>query len=69
LVVSREIHLKECPIGMPTNENFEIVGVQVPEPRHGEFLIRNIWMSVDPYIRGRMRAQKLCTAIRIGKSS
>ena len=43
---------------MPTNENFEIVGVQVPEPRHGEFLIRNIWMSVDPYIRGRMRAQK-----------
>jgi NADPH-dependent curcumin reductase CurA len=58
LVVSHEIHLKERPIGMPTNENFEIVEVQVPEPRDSEFLIRNIWISVDPYMRGRMRERK-----------
>ena len=43
---------------MPTIENFELVEVQIPEPRDGEFLVRNIWMSVDPYIRGRMRERK-----------
>ena len=66
MVVSHEIHLKERPIGIPTIENFEIVEVQIPEPRDSELLVRNIWMSVDPYMRGRMRAQKLCTTVRIG---
>ena len=46
LVVSHEIHLKERPIGMPTNENFEIE-VHIPEPSDGEFLVRNIWMSLS----------------------
>jgi NADPH-dependent curcumin reductase CurA len=36
---------------MPINENFELVEVQIPESRDGEFLVRNIWMSVDPYMR------------------
>lgn len=53
--VSREIHLKEYPIGMPTEDNFELVEVQIPKPKEGEYLVRNIWMSVDPYMRGRMR--------------
>ena len=39
---------------MPTNENFELVEVQIPEPRDRQFLVRNISMSVDPYMRGRM---------------
>jgi|SRR5215831_1841790 len=43
---------------MPSNENFEIVEVQIPELRDGEFLVRNIWMSVDPYMRGRMIERK-----------
>jgi NADPH-dependent curcumin reductase CurA len=58
LVVNHEIHLKERPVGVPTNENFELVEVQIPEPRDGEFLVRNIWMTVDPYMRGRMRERK-----------
>jgi NADPH-dependent curcumin reductase CurA len=58
LVISNEIHLKERPVGMPINENFELVEVQIPEPRDGEFLVRNIWMSVDPYMRGRMTERK-----------
>lgn len=58
MVVSHEVHLKERPIGMPSNENFEIVEVQIPELRDGEFLVRNIWMSVDPYMRGRMIERK-----------
>jgi NADPH-dependent curcumin reductase CurA len=43
---------------MPINENFELVEVQIPEPLDGEFLVRNIWMSVDPYMRGRMTERK-----------
>jgi NADPH-dependent curcumin reductase CurA len=58
LVISREIRLKKRPVGMPTNDNFELVEAQVPDPSHGEFLVRNIWMSVDPYMRGRMTERK-----------
>lgn len=52
--VNREIHLKSRPTGMPTPENFELVETPVPKPGPGQFLVRNIWMSVDPYMRGRM---------------
>lgn len=56
--VSREICLTEYPVGMPTNNNFKLVQVEIPEPtKDGEFLVRNIWMSVDPYMRGRMRKE------------
>ena len=53
---SREICLTEYPVGMPSENNFKLVRVEIPEPtKEGEFLVRNIWMSVDPYMRGRMR--------------
>ena len=54
--IGQEIRLKQYPIGMPTEEIFEIVKVDIPKPKEGEFLVRNIWMSVDPYMRGRMRS-------------
>ncbi|PHV11561.1 NADP-dependent oxidoreductase [Chitinimonas sp. BJB300] len=53
-VVSSEIRLKSRPSGLPTLENFELVKVPVPAPKAGEVLVRNLWMSVDPYMRGRM---------------
>lgn len=43
---------------MPTYDNFELTEAQIPGPRKGEFLVRNIWMSVDPYMRGRMIERK-----------
>ncbi len=52
--VSREIRLREHPVGMPTPETFELAEVPIPQPGEGQFLVRNIWMSVDPYMRGRM---------------
>jgi NADPH-dependent curcumin reductase CurA len=56
--VSRQICLAEYPVGMPTDNNFKLVQVDIPEPtKEGEFLVRNIWMSVDPYMRGRMRKE------------
>jgi NADPH-dependent curcumin reductase CurA len=54
MVASREIHLKSRPIGMPTTDNFELVSVSVPDPAPGEVQVRNLWMTVDPYMRGRM---------------
>jgi hypothetical protein len=53
-VTSREIRLKTRPAGMPTPDTFELAETQVPDPGDGQVLIRNAWMSVDPYMRGRM---------------
>ena len=55
---SREIHLKSRPQGMPTTDNFELAEVQVRAPAKGEVLVENTWMSVDPYMRGRMIDRK-----------
>ncbi|HYD49716.1 MAG TPA: NADP-dependent oxidoreductase [Terriglobales bacterium] len=55
---NREIHLKSRPVGMPTAENFELVETEMPRPGRGQFLVRNLWMSVDPYMRGRMMDRK-----------
>src|SRR5580704_18675122 len=54
MVTSREIHLKSRPVGMPGTENFELATVTVPDPAPGEVQVKNIWMTVDPYMRGRM---------------
>ena len=55
---NREIRLKSRPVGMPRDDNFELVEVPVPEPGPGEILVRNLWMSVDPYMRPRMFDRK-----------
>jgi hypothetical protein len=54
VTVSREIHLAARPVGEPKPGDFELVEVEVPDPRPGEIVVRNRWMSVDPYMRGRM---------------
>ncbi len=55
---SREIRLASRPDGEPVPENFELAEVAVPEPAEGEILVRNAYLSVDPYMRGRMRDVK-----------
>ena len=57
MVTSREIRLKSYPVGMPTSENFELASVSVSDPQPGEVQVKNLWMSVDPYMRGRMVAR------------
>ncbi|MDP4512014.1 NADP-dependent oxidoreductase [Nonomuraea turcica] len=52
--VNREIRLASRPVGEPGPDNFELVEVELPEPGEGQILVRNTWMSVDPYMRGRM---------------
>jgi NADPH-dependent curcumin reductase CurA len=46
------------PEGMPTDDNFEIVKRPIAEPAEGEVLRRTLYLSVDPYMRGRMSTQK-----------
>ncbi|WP_040769429.1 NADP-dependent oxidoreductase [Novipirellula maiorica] len=55
---SHEIQLASRPEGVPTAENFKHVKVQLPPLADGEFLVKNEWMSVDPYMRGRMKEGK-----------
>jgi NADPH-dependent curcumin reductase CurA len=52
----REIRLVSRPSGWPAAENFELVEAGVPAPSDGELLVRNLVMSVDPSMRGRMNA-------------
>ena len=56
--VSREIRLKTRPVGLPKESDFEFAEVTVGAPAENEVLIRNIYMSVDPYMRGRMMDRK-----------
>src|SRR5450755_3227900 len=51
---TREIQLAARPHGLPTAEDFRLVPTELPDPAPGEVLVRNIVMSVDPYMRGRM---------------
>jgi N-terminal domain of oxidoreductase len=56
--VNRQILLKSRPEGMPSLDNFTLKQGSVPEPRDGEVLMRTRWLSLDPYMRGRMSAAK-----------
>jgi len=54
LTISREWHLTRRPHGIPVDEDFALVDVELPAPGDGEILVRNSFLSVDPYMRGRM---------------
>jgi NADPH-dependent curcumin reductase CurA len=51
---SREIRLAARPRGAPAASDFELADVELPDPVDGEILVRNAFVSVDPYMRGRM---------------
>ncbi len=54
--VNRQILLVSRPVGMPQESDFRLVETPVPRPGPGEALVRTLFLSVDPYMRGRMRA-------------
>ncbi|QDP95664.1 NADP-dependent oxidoreductase [Microlunatus elymi] len=53
-ISTREIQLASRPHGEPTQDNFALAEVALPDPQPGEIAVRNLAMSVDPYMRGRM---------------
>ncbi len=54
----KRVVLAARPDGAPTPENFRLEDAQMPEPGPGEFLVRVLWLSLDPYMRGRMDESK-----------
>ena len=54
MTISREICLASRPVGMPAAENFALANRELAAPGAGEVLVQNKYMSVDPYMRGRM---------------
>jgi NADPH-dependent curcumin reductase CurA len=54
----REVRLAARPVGWPTHDDFEVVDSELPELTEGQLRVRNVVMSVDPYMRGRMSAAK-----------
>ena len=56
--MARAWHLKSRPSGMPTSDNFELKELDLPPLGEGMIRVRNHWLSVDPYMRGRMNDVK-----------
>ena len=56
--ISREIRLKNRPEGLPAKSDFQLGEVTIPAISAGEILVQNMYMSVDPYMRGRMYDRK-----------
>ncbi|MFF7351292.1 NADP-dependent oxidoreductase [Streptomyces filipinensis] len=67
-MINREWHLLSRPVGWPKPEDFALVETPVPTPGDGQVLVRNKFLSVDPYMRGRMSAAKSYAApFELGK--
>ena len=58
LTTSSQWHLTRRPRGVPVDDDFALVDVKLPAPAGGEILVRNSYLSVDPYMRGRMNDAK-----------
>lgn len=61
-VTTREIQLASRPQGRPVPENFRLAETAVPALNEGQVLVRNLFISVDPYMRGRMNDAKSYSA-------
>ena len=66
-MTNTRVVLASRPDGWPTEENFRIEEVPIPEPKDGEVLVRVLWLSLDPYMRGRMNdAKSYAAKVEIG---
>jgi NADPH-dependent curcumin reductase CurA len=57
-MTTRQILLASRPKGLPTPDNFKMSSVELPEIKPGELLLKGLYYSVDPYMRGRMNDAK-----------
>ena len=55
---NRKIVLASRPEGEPKLTDFRLAESEAPAPKDGEVLLRTLWLSLDPYMRGRMSAAK-----------
>ena len=65
---NRQVRLAGRPTGLPSESHFELASAPLPEPGEGEVLVRVIWLSLDPYMRGRMmEAASYIAPVQIGE--
>ena len=65
--LNRRIVLASRPEGEPTPENFRLETAPAPRPGEGEVLLKTLWLSLDPYMRGRMSAaQSYAKPVEVG---
>jgi len=55
-IINRRILLNSRPVGAPTSDNFRLEETATPVPADGQVLLRTLYLSLDPYMRGRMSA-------------
>ena len=66
--MNRQITLASRPVGAPTPDNFKLVETAVPTPERGQVLVRALYLSLDPYMRGRMSdAKSYAPSVKIGE--
>jgi NADPH-dependent curcumin reductase len=66
--IRRSWVLKRRPAGAPDADTFELREDPVPEPGPGDVVTRTVWLSIDPYMRGRLREQQTyAVAIQVGE--
>ena len=66
--MNRQVLLASRPQGPVTQDNFRIVETPDPRPNEGEVLVRNEWLSLDPYMRGRMSdAKSYAKSVEVGE--
>ena len=66
--MNKKIILKQRPVGEPKFEDFELIEEKTRDPNSNEVLIKTIYMSLDPYMRGRMNdAKSYAKAVEIGE--
>ncbi|MDD2341943.1 MAG: NADP-dependent oxidoreductase [Tolumonas sp.] len=64
-----KITLASRPVGAPTNDNFLMVSGPIPQPASGQLLLRTVYLSLDPYMRGRMSdADSYAKPVQIGET-
>ena len=65
---NQQILLGSRPSGEPTLDNFQLTETEIPKPGPGQMLLRTIYLSLDPYMRGRMNAgPSYAPPVEIGK--
>ncbi|HSN21496.1 MAG TPA: NADP-dependent oxidoreductase [Usitatibacter sp.] len=65
--LNKQVLLASRPVGRVTPENFRIAEAPIPAPGEGEVLVRNEWLSLDPYMRGRMSdAKSYAACVEVG---
>lgn len=65
--VNRQIRVAARPVGVPKESDFRLTESPIPQPGDGQCLIRGLYLSVDPYMRGRLRDRKSYAApVEIG---